>query len=69
MPGEIATYAGLKTDAHARVMDRNGSAIPGLYAVGNDQASVLAGAYAGAGATLGPGMTFAYIAARHLAAG
>ena len=64
---EIGTYAGLKTDVSARVLDANGSPVPGLYAVGNDQASVFAGAYPGAGATLGPAMTFGYIAARHIA--
>ncbi|RYY44300.1 MAG: FAD-binding protein, partial [Sphingomonadales bacterium] len=64
---EIGTYAGLKTDASARVLDAAGVPVPGLYAVGNDQASVFAGSYPGAGATLGPAMTFGYIAGRHLA--
>jgi hypothetical protein len=67
VPGEIATFTGLKTDATARVIDANGSPVPGLYAVGNDQASVWGGAYPGAGSTLGPGMTFGYIAGRHIA--
>lgn len=65
--GIIGTFAGIKTDRYARVLDHAGCPIFGLYAVGNDQASVFAGTYPGAGATLGPGMTFAYIAARHLA--
>jgi succinate dehydrogenase/fumarate reductase flavoprotein subunit len=65
--GIIGTFAGLKTDQHARVLDETGGPIVGLYAVGNDQASVFAGAYPGAGATIGPAMTFAYIAGRHLA--
>jgi len=65
---EIGTYAGLRTDASARVLDASGTPIPGLYAVGNDQTSVFAGSYPGAGATLGPAMTFGYIAGRHLAA-
>lgn len=64
----IGTFAGLKTDAQARVLNGDNAPIEGLYAVGNDQASVFGGAYPGAGATLGPGMTFGYIAARHLAA-
>lgn len=68
VPGEIGTFAGLKTDKFARVCASDGNAIPGLYAVGNDAASVLGGAYPGAGSTLGPGMTFGYIAGRHLAA-
>jgi succinate dehydrogenase/fumarate reductase flavoprotein subunit len=64
---EIGTFAGLRTDADARVVDTHGTPVPGLYAVGNDQASVFAGAYPGAGATLGPGVTFGYIAGQHLA--
>ena len=67
LPGDLATFAGLRTDRHARVLDAEAQPIPGLYAVGNDQASVFAGAYPGGGATLGPGMTFAYIAALHAA--
>jgi hypothetical protein len=67
IPGEIGTYAGLKTDVHARVLKADGSVVEGLYAVGNDQAHALAGSYAGAGATLGPGMTFAYLAGKHVA--
>lgn len=65
---EIGTFAGLKTDVNARVLTEGGEVIAGLYAVGNDQASVFAGAYPGAGATLGPAMTFGYVAARHIAA-
>lgn len=66
-PGLIGTFAGLRTDKFARVLDTEGRPIKSLYAVGNDQASVFGGTYPGAGATLGPAMTFAYIAARHLA--
>ena len=66
--GLIGTFAGLRTDASARVLAEDGTPVPGLYAVGNDQASVFGGSYPGAGATLGPGMTFGYIAGRHLAA-
>lgn len=65
--GEIGTFAGLKTDAHARVLDAADAPIPGLYAVGNDQVSVFGGAYPGPGSTIGPAMTFGYIAARHAA--
>ena len=65
--GIIGTFAGLRTDRHARVLDGEGAPVQGLYAVGNDQANVFAGAYPGAGATIGPAMTFAYIAGRHLA--
>jgi len=41
--------------------------IPGLYAAGNDMASIMGGNYPGAGITLGPALTFGYIAGRHLA--
>ena len=67
VPGDIGTFAGLCTDAYARVLDSNDRPIPGLYAVGNDMASVLGGNYSGGGITLGPGMTFGYIAGLHAA--
>lgn len=67
VPGEIGTFAGLHTDAHARVLDQSGAPIAGLYAVGNDQASVFGGVYPGPGSTLGPAFTFAYIAGKHIA--
>ncbi len=68
VPGEIATFAGLKTDAQARVLGADEVPVPGLYAVGNDMMSLMGGTYPAAGITLGPGMTFAFIAARHIAA-
>lgn len=67
VPGDIGTFAGLRTDAQARVIDSEDRPIPGLYAVGNDMASVLGGNYSGGGITLGPGMTFGYIAGLHAA--
>lgn len=69
-PGDLGTFKGLVTDEYARVLrltDRQ--PIDGLYAVGNDMASVMGGAYPGAGITIGPAMTFGYIAAQHLARG
>lgn len=66
-PGVLTTYVGLRTDASARVLDPAGQAIPGLYAVGSDAASLGGGGYLGGGANLGPGMTFGYIAGRALA--
>jgi len=65
--GELATFAGLRTDAHARVLDASGDAIAGLYAAGNDAATIAGGDYPGGGATLGPGMAAGYAAARYLA--
>jgi succinate dehydrogenase/fumarate reductase flavoprotein subunit len=65
--GDLGTYAGIKTDANARALDADGQVIPGLYAAGNDMASIMGGNYPGAGITLGPALTFGYIAGRHLA--
>jgi succinate dehydrogenase/fumarate reductase flavoprotein subunit len=65
--GDLGTYAGIKTDAHARALDAAGRPIAGLYAAGNDMASIMGGNYPGAGITLGPALTFGYIAGRHLA--
>ena len=64
-PAEIAVSTGLATDADARVLDADGRAIPGLYACGNDMASVMSGAYPGPGTTLGPATVFAYRAVMH----
>lgn len=66
--GDIGTKGGLLTDANAQVLHENGQPIPGLYAIGNTSASVMGTSYPGAGGTLGPAMTFGYIAARHIAA-
>src|SRR5258707_8688129 len=66
-PGSFGTFAGLKTDASARVLDANGVPIPGLYAAGTDMASVMGGHYPAGGINLGPAMTFGYIAGRHAA--
>ena len=66
-PGELGTFAGIATNSDAQVLDTDGAPIPGLYAVGNDALSVMGGAYPGAGITLGPAMTFGFIAGRHLA--
>jgi succinate dehydrogenase/fumarate reductase flavoprotein subunit len=65
-PGDIGTATGLRTDAHARVLDHDGHPVPGLFAVGNDMNSVMAGTYPAAGITLGPALTFGYIAGRTL---
>ena len=67
LPGSFGTFAGLKTDASARVLNKDGEPIPGLYAAGTDMASVMGGHYPAGGINLGPAMTFGYIAARHAA--
>ena len=64
-PGDIGTKGGLATDQNAQVLREDGSAIAGLYAVGNCAASVMGSTYPGAGSTLGPAMTFAWLAAHH----
>jgi len=66
--GDLGTFAGIRTDDRARVLDSGEAPIPGLFAVGNDALSVMGGNYPGAGITLGPAMTFGYIAGRHLVA-
>jgi 3-oxosteroid 1-dehydrogenase len=65
IPGDIGTKGGLVTDEHARVLREDGSPIEGAYAIGNTSASVMGDTYPGPGSTLGPAMTFGYIAAMH----
>lgn len=65
--GDLGSARGLVTDANARVLDRQGQPIAGLYAAGNDMNSIMDGTYPGPGITLGPGLTFGYIAATHAA--
>ena len=66
-PADLGTAIGLQMDCHARVLRNNGTAIAGLYACGNDMGSIMNGNYPGPGITLGPALTFGYIAGRHLA--
>ena len=66
-PADLGMSAGIETDDTARVLSSAGLPIPGLYACGNDMASVMEGAYPGPGITLGPALTFAYLAARDAA--
>lgn len=66
--GSLGTFAGLRADPLARVLGENNQPIDGLFAVGNDMSSMMGGRYPAGGITLGPGMTFGYIAA-HVAAG
>ncbi|MBI6883566.1 FAD-dependent oxidoreductase [Pseudomonas putida] len=65
--GDLGTFDGLRTRVTGEVLAADGQVIDGLYAVGNDRASIMGGNYPGAGITLGPIMTFAYITGRHLA--
>jgi 3-oxosteroid 1-dehydrogenase len=68
VPGDLGTKGGLCTDVDGRVLRPDGSTIPGLYAAGNASASVMGHTYAGPGATIGPAMTFGYLAAQAMAA-
>ncbi len=65
LPGSLGTFAGLKVNAHAQVLDAAGQPIAGLYAGGNDMNSMMGGHYPSGGITLGPAMTFGFIAAHH----
>jgi len=67
LPGDLGTFAGLRTNGCAQVLDRDSSVIPGLYAAGTDMTSVFGGSYPGPGANLGPAMTFGFVCARHMA--
>jgi len=67
LPGSFGTFTGLASDDHARVLDANGRALPGLYAAGTDQASVFGGHYPSGGINIGPAMVFGYLAGRDLA--
>jgi 3-oxosteroid 1-dehydrogenase len=63
VPGDLGTKGGLLTDERARVVRPDGSVIEGLYAAGNASAAVMGHTYAGPGATIGPALTFGYLAA------
>ena len=67
LPGAFGTNGGVVTNATAQVLDVDGEPIPGLYAAGNTTAHPVGGGYPGAGGTLGPGMTMAYVAGQTLA--
>ena len=64
---DLGTNGGVRNDERARALRTDGSAIPGLYVTGNTAASVMGRSYAGAGATIGPAMTFGFIAANDIA--
>ena len=67
-PGDIGAATGLVTDGDARVLNAQGTAIDGLYAAGNDMHSIMGGIYPAPGITIGPGVTFGYLAAKHAVA-
>ena len=65
--GDLGTFDGIRTTPVGEVLTRDDAVIPGLYAVGNDRASIMGGNYPGAGITLGPILTFGWVTGRHLA--
>lgn len=67
VPGDLGTCGGVSADEYARALRADGSVIEGLYAVGNSAGNAFGTVYPGPGATIGQGITFAYIAARHAA--
>ena len=66
-PGDLGTKGGLLTDEFSRVLAEDGKIIKGLYAAGNNSASVMGHTYPGPGSTIGPAMIFGMIAGRHAA--
>jgi glycine/D-amino acid oxidase-like deaminating enzyme len=64
-PADLGTSLGLRTNEHAQLLDAQDRLLPGLYACGNDMNSIMGGEYPAPGITLGPGMTFGYLAALH----
>lgn len=66
--GSLGTFAGLAANDHAQVLDGEGRVVPGLYAAGNDLSSLFQGHYPSGGITLGPAMTYGFLAGEHLAA-
>lgn len=64
-PAEIACSTGIVADENGQVLREGGAPIPGLYACGNDMASIMRGTYPGPGTTLGPALVFGWFAAMH----
>ncbi|MFO1116040.1 MAG: FAD-dependent oxidoreductase [Beijerinckiaceae bacterium] len=67
-PADLGMSCGIATDDAARVLDANGAPVPGLFACGNDMASIMNGAYPGPGITLGPALVFGWLAGKRAAA-
>ena len=65
--GALGTNGGARTDEYGRVISASGNIIEGLYTVGNAMAGSTGSVYAGAGGTLGPALTYGYLAGQHAA--
>lgn len=67
VPGDVGTFGGAVTDSSARVLREDGTPIAGLYATGTTTAAVMGRTYPGAGCSVGPSLTFGFVAAKHAA--
>lgn len=67
VPGDLGTKGGIRTDVHGRALRDDDTVIDGLYAAGNVSAPVMGHTYPGPGGTIGPAMTFGYLAALDIA--
>ncbi len=67
VPGDLGTCGGIRADGYARALRPDGSVIAGLYATGNAAGNAFGRVYPGPGATIGQGLTYGYIAAKHAA--
>ena len=67
-PGDIGASTGLVTNEDAQVLNAQGDVMPGLYACGNDMQSIMGGVYPAPGITIGPAITFGFLAAKHAVA-
>jgi 3-oxosteroid 1-dehydrogenase len=67
VPGDLGTKGGIRTDVYGRALRDDDSVIEGLYAAGNVSSPVMGHTYPGPGGTIGPAMTFGYLAALHIA--
>ncbi|RVX70799.1 hypothetical protein B0A52_05450 [Exophiala mesophila] len=66
-PGNVSVMYGLSTNENGQLLAKDGKAIEGIYAVGCDNNSIMRGTYPGGGSSIGPAMTFGYLAGLHLA--
>lgn len=64
--GALGTNGGPRINEHGQVISLRGEVIPGLYAAGNAAMGIFGSAYPGAGGTIGPALTFGYLAGQHV---